>query len=290
MAGMGQWRLFVAERFPPATYLLTVAVFVVAHAKGADATNTPQLLALGLGTLCFFFKLRLCDELKDHQSDCLLNPTRPLVRGLLSHRDLHLAIRLCIALELVSFSIWGPQALAGIALPVAYSLLMYREFFVSTWLRPRLAFYAVVHTAVSVPLSIALLAAITHRYPWDLEGGHYCFATASWCLFNIFEFGRKSFSSSEEQPGADSYSGLYGRGGALALVLIMSGSANLLFSTAGLAAALPLRGCLLAAFLALAVAGITYVIADRPFLGRLYRATTAAYIITAYAALAFIDG
>ena len=55
----------------------------------------------------------------------------------------------------------GTGALAGMGMAIAYSMLMYREFFLRGFLRPRLTTYAVVHTVVTVLLTLTLFAAFT---------------------------------------------------------------------------------------------------------------------------------
>jgi hypothetical protein len=100
-------------------------------------------------------------------------------------------------------------------------------------------------------------------------------------LFNLYEFGRKSFVSIEEDAGVDSYSSRFGRAGAVVLALAMAACACVLASAA--------RGQVLVAGWALAtllsIVATLYSIADRPLFGRLFRAATAAYIVLFYAGL-----
>ena len=110
------WWQFIRERFDPVSHLLMIGLFFVAHLVLArsvylEPLNRGSLFALFVGTLAFFFKLRLYDEIKDFQVDKKFNPTRPLARGLLNHRDLYWAIALCIVIELVAFGLQGMAAL-----------------------------------------------------------------------------------------------------------------------------------------------------------------------------------
>jgi 4-hydroxybenzoate polyprenyltransferase len=67
-----------------------------------------------------------------------------------------------------------------------------------------------------------VLCALSGRYPWQLDRWHWLFAFNSWCLFNIFEFGRKSFLSGEEREHVDSYTKVFGRFGAVMLTFAMA--------------------------------------------------------------------
>lgn len=271
------WGIFAIERFAPTTHLPMVALFFLAHcATWAPIALGPfPLIALSLGTLAFFFKLRLYDEIKDLDTDRRFNPSRPLVRGVLSCRDLRQGIALCIGVELATFAAAGIQALAFLCIAICYSLLMYREFYAAQWLRPHLTTYAVSHTFISVLLSFALSAALSGHMAWSPDGAALRLGLSAWCLFNLFEFGRKTFASSEEREGVDSYSRIFGRFGAVALVALMGLGAAWL-----LGGALPWIGALV-----LTLVGLVYAALDCFRIGALYRALSSTYIALVYAGL-----
>jgi 4-hydroxybenzoate polyprenyltransferase len=285
----GRWWRFARERFDPPSSLAMIVLYFSSHwvvhrlAYGADVALWRRALLL-LGTAAFFFKLRLYDEIKDYEVDLKLNPTRPLARGLLKHRHLHAGIAACIGLELAAFGLNGWPALASIAFAILYSLLMYREFFAGALLRPHLTTYAVLHTVVSGFLSLALFAAFQHRPFWALEAEAYFFALNSWCLFNIFEFGRKTFTSSEERPQVESYSRIFGRYGAVALVLAMSLASSGLLAAAGFGGAQRARllAWLTGIFLLMAALGVAYAFLDRAPYGKIYRGMSSGYVVLVY--------
>ncbi|OFZ82352.1 MAG: hypothetical protein A2603_03740 [Bdellovibrionales bacterium RIFOXYD1_FULL_55_31] len=101
----------------------------------------------------------------------------------------------------------------------------------------------------------------------------------------MFEFGRKTFASREERDLVQSYSKIFGRFGAVLLVLTMAASsAWLLF-----AIELPGRNCL-AALLGvlgglLALSGLAYAFLDRKPFGSLYRVISSFYIVLVYLGL-----
>src|SRR5262249_29033519 len=77
------WRAFVRERFPLGTHLPMVFCFaggnlcLTSRVLGEPVAPIPVAVVL-LVTLFFFFRLRCFDEIKDVESDRLVNPTRPL--------------------------------------------------------------------------------------------------------------------------------------------------------------------------------------------------------------------
>jgi 4-hydroxybenzoate polyprenyltransferase len=267
MSPLSHWGRFVRERFPPATHLPMVALFVLANA----GTAGPGLIAALAVTLSFFFRLRLFDEIKDYAVDRAVNPDRPLARGLLGVGEVQ---RVCVALvagELVVCALLSSRALAIHTVAIAYSLLMYREFFIGRWLRRHLTTYAVTHTIVTVPLGWSVAVQVGGPAVWRV-------ALVNWMLFNVFEFARKTHAPAEERPNVDSYSRLFTPAGAAALTLSQVALAVVLVGS-------PAWQVALATVLILA-AGV-YVGLRTVGAARLFRGTAAAYILAFYAVLAW---
>src|SRR5262245_29207379 len=99
---LGRMRLFVRQMFPvfPAQ-VATLGSFVLNYLILARflVPKEPAFLELfcgGVSILLFNLMLRIFDELKDYESDKVNFPDRPLVRGVVSHGDLFLAIALSL--------------------------------------------------------------------------------------------------------------------------------------------------------------------------------------------------
>lgn len=278
---VGKWWTFIRERFEPVSHLAMVSLFFLAHLRlfPERSSSISLLVLLGVGVLLFFFKLRLYDELKDYETDLAFNPGRPLARGLVVHRDLYRGIVFCIVVEILCFAPWGNTALSALGVAIFYSLLMYKEFFMPKLIRPHLTTYALSHTVVSALLSLSIIFALTGATSFSAFPlcGWY-FAGTTWALFNVFEFGRKTFASIEERDGVASYSKIFGRWGAITLVGIMSGIAQYGFERASGAVFLPGRIVLVA----LVGAGFLYAFFNRKPWGRIYRTGTSFYIVIIY--------
>jgi hypothetical protein len=282
---LSSWWQFTKERFDPGSHLLMIAFFVAVHQMAAGVLlwaplSGARVLATGLVAVLFFFKLRLYDEIKDYEVDLEFNPTRPLARGLLTVTQVKRAIALVLAVELIILAFLGMGALVVGTVAITYSLLMFREFFIGSLIRPHLTTYAVTHTFVSSLLSATLLTALSGTSPLEWTRGSWAFVLASWFLFNIFEFGRKTFASHEERGRVESYSKIFGRSGAVTLVMIQAGIASWLYVLA-FPKYLNVMGLALAGT-ALFLTGMLYSLKDDGKWAKVYRSLSSGYIVLVF--------
>lgn len=288
---MNRWLVFVRERFSPLFYLPMIVIFLAAHYVLVDQMGlkvdpiSVSSVLLVVGVAVFFLKLRFCDEIKDYEVDLEVHPNRPLPRGLVTRVDLKKGILFCIGTELVCFGLLGFGPLIGIAIAIAYCLLMYKEFFMSERIRPHLTTYALTHTAISVLLSLAVYSALSSYFVWQLNPAVYYFALSNWCLFTIFEFGRKTFSSQEEKTSIASYSKVFGRYGAVGLVITMAVLSIVLLALTPLVQIVLFWPLVTSALIVLSFLGLAYAIYNKPIFARVYRAASSAYLVFVYCGL-----
>lgn len=288
MKYLHRWLQFIKERFNPLSYTAMIFVFLSAHyVLYLDLVKQTEIIPLGmlqlipiiLATSLFFLSLRLFDEVKDMESDTMHHPERPLPRGILSKNEVVRAAFILIVIEIVLFSYYGPWAFLSAVITAGYSLIMYKEFFMKKWLRAHLTTYAVTHTFVVVLISLAVFVALFDQPFISIPKNLVYFSFAGWFLFNIFEFGRKTFSRKEETEGIDSYSKIFGKFGAVALVIIMA-----VLSVVFISKATPsvITNTLLLLLIPVGIAGLLYTVSDRLHFAKTYRAATSLYIIFAY--------
>lgn len=264
-ATIKRWHIFTLERFPPLRHLLLICCFFGANAFAALQISGGYLSFLSFAVvLIAFFRLRLFDEIKDYEIDQQINPHRPLARGLIPLQEAKRTAFSLLAIELLLSGVIGPAAFAAACCYGAYSLLMYKEFFLSSWLRPKLATYALTHTLVSSLFSLFIFSSITGLYFWKAPAGFFLFTIANWMIFNVFEFGRKTFGKEEEQENVDSYSKNFGSWGAFLIVLTMA----VLAEAIALSLSIPFSKLL---FIALAL----YLLVTGAVYGRLNTASSA---------------
>ena len=161
---------------------------------------------------------------------------------------------------------------------------MYKEFFIGKIIRPHLTTYAMSHTVVTVGLSLSLLGIFAGQML--LQQSDLYFAMSSWTLFNLFEFGRKTYSTTEEREGVDTYSKIWGRPGAVLLSVsqaVLSSFFLLLALGPGMPAYLPPFLWFLP--LLLLTLGCFYLLQNSAQSAKLFRAVSSGYIILVYLAL-----
>ncbi len=220
-SSLGKWLIFTKERFKPFEYLPLIFLFVGVNYLFSKALSGLELPLMTIITMVilgvsFFFRMRLFDEIKDYDVDLIINPTRPLARGLITVSQVKKAILFLIVLEIaLSVTLGLLTSLLYIA-AIFYSMLMYEEFFIGDWLRPKLTTYAMSHTIVVALLGFALVSAnlgmMTFQSP-----AIPVFLLSHWFIFNLFEFARKTFDASEERENVPSYSKIFSLKGAYLL-------------------------------------------------------------------------
>ena len=283
------WWIFTKERFDPSSHLVMIVVFLFAHLLVINPiksirSNSLQDLLLFIAITLFYFKLRLYDEVKDYELDVVINKSRPLPRGLLNHNDMYRGMIFCIFIELLCFSFMGLNALICLSIAILYSLLMYKEFFIKTLIRPHLTTYALMHTIVTSILSFAIFSFLSKESFLSLISSKplISFSILNWLLFNIFEFGRKTFAKTEERDQVDTYSSLFGRTGAVLLVVSQAFFAHYLSFNLSGANKTSLLWMSVILFGLLSLISLFYITKDSPKAAKLYRNFSSAYIILFY--------
>jgi 4-hydroxybenzoate polyprenyltransferase len=227
---MNRWWIYQKERFPLLAHSPLVAAFSVsavcfsALLRGPDARPS---LAAGLvafvTSLASFLQLRIADEFKDAEEDARHRPYRPVPRGLVKLRELAwigvglavLQFALCLWLGTRSGGLrWQLPAL--LLVTWTYFTLMSCEFFARDWLKARPVVYLFSHMGI-MPL-VDWYATGCDWVPAQgaMPAGLFWFLVASFCNGIVIELGRKIRAPEQEEPGVQTYSVLWGRGGATA--------------------------------------------------------------------------
>jgi len=207
-----RWWIFSKERFPLLRHILLIIFYVSANALIAFNSSSLNAVMTYKGVMCavavlfIFFHLRIFDEIKDYKNDLVVHKDRPLARGLITVMEAKQVAACLIVLELFLASLINRAAFIAVVCTVLYSLIMYKEFFIGKWLRPRMATYALTHTLVSCWMSVFVYSAVTGLGFWTIPKTYGMFVLVNWMIFNIFEFGRKTFGKDEEKDLVESYS------------------------------------------------------------------------------------
>jgi 4-hydroxybenzoate polyprenyltransferase len=284
-----KWLIFIKERFDPLSHSLMILVFVSVHiliAKKLFLVSMPplEIFILIMAVTLFYFKLRLYDEVKDYELDLVINSNRPLPRGLLNHQNMYNGMIFCIVFEYLLFGIRGIVSLSALSFPILYSLLMYKEFFIKEKIRPHLTTYAVSHTIVTSFLTIAIFSFINQQSFFSnlTNSNLFYFAMINWMLFNIFEFGRKTFAISEERPNVDTYSSLFGKRGAVLLVISQAVVAFVLMTKIRIFHSSLIMYSNIILLLLLTNTGIVFIFSKKSAHAKYFRTMSSVYIIIFY--------
>lgn len=284
-----RWYQFMRERFDPLSHIIMIAVFFGANAVLLQTFlfHDPATFLFGRATttgliaFLFFFHLRLFDELKDYQTDCEVNRDRPLPRGLISLGEFKTALWMVIATELALATLLGMKALTAFLIPLIYSILMYREFFIGNWLRPKMEAYAISHTFVSGLLAVFFGSALFNVSLAEQAWPIFLVIGNNWMIFNTFEFARKTFGQAEERANVESYSKRWKPLGAFLWTFAFTSLSMMMLSKLQ-----QLMGWkeyflyLLASITALVwIAGAIYSFTPQDRWAKIYRATATAYLI-----------
>lgn len=279
-----RWVIFLWERFNPPSHLIMIILFTMGTATLADITEATSIIWGTILATIFFLRLRLFDEIKDYETDIAVNPTRPLPRGLLSIFDLKIALITLLVCEALVVMTYLPMALVTWGIAALWSLLMYKEFFIPDLIRPYLTTYATSHTLVTLPLTLALITGMSGDA--DIQTSEIWAAIGAWLVFNIFELGRKTFQPMEERDGVESYSLIWGRFGAIALVLAHAALVAYAFITASSYPSMAYTMFACVGFLV--ICALLYLVKVEKWSGQVWRAASSVYIILVYGALALL--
>ncbi len=238
MSLLKKYYLYTKERFPiPATLPYAAALYYLSYFF-PDVTENYIPLNLAesiIGCLVFFmalFEIRILDEHKDYAKDVIAHPERMLSKSDITLADLRKLLYVMVALQTAMAIYLGPAPFFVWLAIQAFSLLMFREFFVPEFLNRHMGLYLVSHQ-ISVPL--ALLFGISQRADiCNLASGQPVLLTLF--LFGTmmvtvnFEIARKTWSPDREHENADSYSKVWGISGAVIvnqIVAVLAGASFL---------------------------------------------------------------
>lgn len=297
MAFIARWWQFLKERHEPFGITLMVSAFFAASAfmayqPGLHAPPCWRRLTAGFIVVWLvFLHMRLFDEVKDYHFDREHNPGRPLARGLISVGEFSAMTLVCLLGELGLAAVMAWPMLPGLVMVLCFTLLMRMEFFIGDWLRPQLELYAITHTFSAAMISMLIHTVVCFSDFAAVDRGMLLYALGNWFVFNVFEFGRKTFAVEEERAGVDSYSARLRPWGAVLLLLVNVAAAYAAFyfaATAKFAAVVDWRllGPAAGVTLLVALAGAVYAAQPTKAFAKLYRGVVTLYLLAYPAAIA----
>jgi acyl-CoA synthetase (AMP-forming)/AMP-acid ligase II/4-hydroxybenzoate polyprenyltransferase len=152
MTSFSKWMTYLKERSPLPALLGLSAIAAISSLAFRSEFNLGLFIAGIIFNTLIFIQLRLGDEVKDFEKDKIVNPTRPLPRGLLSPTQVAKAMNVVVVLlVLASISIAKVYTVEGgilLGLSTLFGWLMYHEFFVGEKLNKSPILYALTHQVI----------------------------------------------------------------------------------------------------------------------------------------------
>lgn len=223
---VSRYNQYLKERFSLAQFITLAGILSVVASIATQKylnntfTNFYAAGASFVALFLFLFMLRLFDEFKDYHHDKEHYQQRPVSRGLVTLEELRFAVLVVIFLEFVVAIVSGDNPFLLFLLTFGYSLLMFKEFFVQSWLKKHFTAYIASHEIVLIPLFFYIYAIN------GLRGAGFLFflvltAFLGGQLF-LLEVTRKVRPSHLEIKSKDTYTAQYGIVGACVLVLVLA--------------------------------------------------------------------
>lgn len=266
-----RWGAWAHERFPPgraaAILLIYVPVVVFGRWLVAPPGASPTLgwldVAGYLAFLGLLYTMRVIDEHKDYDEDCLNYPERVLQRGLVTRAQLRWTLVVAIPLQVgvcLAYDGGFGAVTATWALTFAWLLLLWRELFVGAWLRRHFMVYALTHVPM-FPLMTYWVATMGAR---EVVGGTdvALLLVMTFCVGFAGEMARKMRSPDRELAHYTTYTSVLGTGRACVVaatllvaatvpaVLLLARIGTIAWVTVPLAAATCVYGVVTAALFA----------------------------------------
>jgi hypothetical protein len=233
---LGLWSrliIYQSERFPLHKNGLLIAVFTFASISYSRVSRgesgfvpLPTYIVGAITAILCFALLRIADEFKDHEEDCAYRPYRAVPRGLISLKELSLIGGAIIIFVIALNTLTMPRVLPALLAVLAFTSLMYKEFFIRDWLKRHPMTYMVSHM-----IFMPLVDIYTTGLDWLNAGVSPAntliyFLIVSFLNGVIIEIGRKMRAPQQEEPGVETYTAIYGiRSASYGLIAVIAAAA-----------------------------------------------------------------
>lgn len=212
-----KWNIYQSSRFPILKHSLLILAFsssAVSFSAITAGQNTAELMSYIVAfitCILFFLQLRIADEFKDYEEDCLYRSYRPVPQGIITLKELRNLFILAGFVQLVSAFLLNTKLIPILLITWLYLALMSKEFGVRKWLKAHPITYMLSHMLI-MPM-VDFYATATHwiNYSSIPPNSLYWFIALSFFNGLNLEIGRKIRSPADEEHGVETYSFLWGR-------------------------------------------------------------------------------
>ena len=221
-------KIYYHERFPFITRLLLGLIvfseiyFIVLLNQGVTKFSIGIQEVIGGYTIfAFLLWLRVADDLKDHRTDRILFPDRPLASGKTKIKDVVISCAIVEIIAIILNIIYMPNFIFFIVLYV-YGFLMSKWFFQRSKIQPSLPLALVTHNPVQMFVNLYIISFTVIKYNLNFIN-----LTTIMTLFTLYfpaliwEVSRK-IKNPKKENDYTTYSKLFGYKRATRFVLIVT--------------------------------------------------------------------
>lgn len=211
-----KWNIYQASRFPLLKHSFLIlafsssAVSFSAMSAGRDTTDLNSYIVAFITCLLFFLQLRIADEFKDYEEDCLYRSYRPVPQGIIKLNELKYLFLLAGIIQFSCAFLVSIKLIPVLLIVWCYLAAMSKEFGIKKWLKAHPITYMWSHMLI-MPM-IDFYATATDWINFSAPP-HSLYWFVALSLFNgiNLEIGRKIRSEEDEEKGVETYSFLWGR-------------------------------------------------------------------------------
>lgn len=210
-----KWNIYQKSRFPLLKHSLLIlafsssAVSFSAMISGRSTLESLSYIVAFVTCFLFFLQLRIADEFKDYEEDCLYRSYRPVPQGIITLKELKYLFIISSVIQL-GFAAFLDIKLAGILLVVwIYLACMSKEFGIKNWLKAHPITYMWSHMLIMPMVDFYATATdwiLFESPPYAI----YWFVALSFFNGMNLEIGRKIRNPNDEEKGVETYSFLWG--------------------------------------------------------------------------------
>jgi len=212
-----KWNIYQSSRFPVIKHSLLIlafsscAVSYSAMSNGNHQTHFLSYLVAFITCLLFFLQLRIADEFKDYEEDCLYRNYRPVPQGIITLKELKNLFIISGCIQLILAFYLNIKLVPFLFLTWLYLFCMSHEFGIRSWLKAHPISYLLSHMLI-MPL-IDFYATSTDWINYLSSPAHSLYWFVALSFFNgiNLEIGRKIRSPDDEEKGVETYSFLWNR-------------------------------------------------------------------------------
>jgi 4-hydroxybenzoate polyprenyltransferase len=210
-----KWNIYQKERFPLLKHAILILAFSSSAVSFSSLTsgrmhpNIYSYVVAFITCFLFFLQLRIADEFKDYEEDCLYRNYRPVPQGIIKLKELGTLFIIASAIQLLVASLFNIKLGAILLVVWVYLTLMSREFGIKKWLKAHPITYMWSHMVIMPMVDFYATASDWIQFG-SPSNSLYWFVLLSFFNGINLEIGRKIRSPEDEEKGVDTYSFLWG--------------------------------------------------------------------------------